>query len=185
MTASTYERQHIGGEAGIRFTVTPQPHTPWIRGTALGMALWAGIIVLLGNAAPPDIGGVLVGILFFAVPPVGVGLVGIGDRLKRRPGGSFIASKQGITPAGSSLLPKARIRELRTANPYPSGKTAGGWLRIGAAAALALASDSQMHEISYQLLADADNETYRLAGGMDEATALELQRDVLAVLGSA
>lgn len=185
MTASSYETQHIGGEAGIRFTVTPQPHTPWVRGTAVGMALWAGIIVLLGNAAPPDIGGVLVGIFFFVAPAVGIGLIGIRDRLKRRPGGSFTVSSRGITPEGGALLPKSSIRELRTANPYPTGKVAGGWLQIGVAAALALTADNQLHEVSHQLFADANNETYRLAGGMDEVTALDLQRDVLAALGSA
>jgi hypothetical protein len=187
---SGYRQEQLGG-GRVRFTVTPAP-APRSRATPLALALL--VLLLLGATG---IGAGAMAWSLRLVVAAAAALVAYREAARwsaarvdkhRSPGGVFVVSPTSIEPATGAVLGRHDLRRLIVRNGV-STRIEPTEVRIGSVLPAAppnapehAAPRTGACVISFMLCAEGGGSLTTLGGGMTEATALGLLREVSRIL---
>jgi hypothetical protein len=160
---STYRQQELGARR-VQFHVTPASVRA-VRNGPMAMAALAAVMII--GTTPGQTGTFGWIVRWFVAIAVGW-LVYRGMALwiirklgaARSPGGTFTVHAMGIETPSGRIIPRDDIDELTVRNTFPRAK-----------------------DVSYALCAQVGGQPVTLAGGMEQATATRLMRDVMHVMG--
>lgn len=192
-------RQEPLDEGRVRFSVTPASVPNASMGPNGVAAILAAVVffVLLGRGSFVTflLASVAAFFTFRFVKTFLQGRFNRGVDRHRSPGGSFVATPDGLELGAGERIAKAAIHRLILRNGIPQSPQAGVTMVVdarsvsqGIAADAAVAREvnrAKAASVSYLLCVEHGGRSTTLAGGMTETTAYGLLQDVSRVLGMA